>query len=48
VIAIFRQNIPAAISISAVMFLLYIPMSYYTDSWLHRRRQRQKAEGKAP
>jgi hypothetical protein len=46
VIAIFRQNIPAAISISAVMFLLYIPMSYHTDNWLYRRRQRQKAEGK--
>jgi hypothetical protein len=48
VIAIFRQNIPAAISISAVMFLLYVPMSYYTDNWLYRRRQRQKAERKAP
>jgi hypothetical protein len=48
VIAIFRQNIPAAISISALMFALYIPMSYYTDTWLYRRRQRQKAEGKAP
>src|SRR4051794_17254235 len=38
VIAIFRQNIPAAISISALMFALYIPMSFYTDLWLHRRR----------
>ena len=46
VIAIFRQNIAAAISISAVMFLLYIPMSFYTDMWLHRRRQRQKTEAK--
>jgi hypothetical protein len=29
------------------MFLLYVPMSYYTDQWLYRRRQRQKAQGKA-
>src|SRR3954470_1488686 len=28
VVAIFRQNIAAAISISAVMFALYVPMSY--------------------
>jgi hypothetical protein len=48
VVAIFRQNLPAAISISAFLFALYVPMSYYTDLWLHRRRQRQKAEGKAP
>jgi hypothetical protein len=48
VIAIFRQNIPAAVSISALMFALYIPMSYYTDAWLYRRRLRQKADGKAP
>src|SRR4051812_37866597 len=44
VIAVFRQNIAAAISISLFMFVLYVPMSYYTDMWLYRRRQRQKAE----
>ena len=48
VAAIFRQKIVGAISITCFMFLLYIPMSYYTDLWLYRKRQRQKAEGKAP
>jgi hypothetical protein len=48
VVAVFRQNIVGAISISCFMFLIYVPMSYYTDQWLYRRRQRQKAEGKAP
>ena len=48
VAVIFRQKIVGAISISCFMFLLYVPMSYYTDLWLYRRRQRQKAEGKAP
>jgi|SRR5438067_11469456 hypothetical protein len=47
VVAVFRQKIVGAISISCVMFLIYVPMSYYTDLWLYRRRQRQKAQGKA-
>src|SRR5919204_5603174 len=47
IVAIFRQKIVGAISIGCFMFLLYVPMSYYTDLWLYRRRQRQKAEGKA-
>lgn len=29
-----------------VMLLIYVPMGYYTDRWLYRRRQRQKAEGR--
>jgi hypothetical protein len=47
VVAIFRQKVIAAVSISCFMFAIYVPMSYYTDLWLYRRRQRQKAEGKA-
>jgi hypothetical protein len=27
------------------MFLLYIPMSYYTDKLIYNRRQAQKAKG---
>ena len=45
IVAIFRQNVVGAISIGCFMFLIYVPMSYYTDQWLYRRRQRQKAEG---
>ncbi len=47
VVALFRQPIFGAISISALMFLLYIPLGFYTDQFLYRRRQRQKAEGNA-
>jgi hypothetical protein len=47
VVAVFRQKIVGAVSISCFMFALYVPMSYYTDLWLYRRRQRQKAQGKA-
>ena len=46
VVALFRQKVVGAVSISCLMFLLYVPMSYYTDQWLYRRRQRQKAQGK--
>jgi hypothetical protein len=28
------------------MFVIYVPLGYYTDLWMHRRRLRQKAEGK--
>jgi hypothetical protein len=47
VVLLFDQPIPSAIALSGVMLLIYVPMGYYTDMWLYKRRQRQKAEGKA-
>jgi hypothetical protein len=38
----------AAISLAAFALLFYIPMGYYTDLWLYRRRQRQKAGAGKP
>lgn len=32
-----------AIAIFPIVLVLYVPVSYYTDLWLYRRRQRQKA-----
>jgi hypothetical protein len=47
VVGLFRQPMLGAISISLFMFLLYIPLGFYTDQFLYRRRLRQKAgEGK--
>jgi len=34
-----------AIAIFPIVLLLYVPISYYTDQWLYRRRQRNKARG---
>ena len=34
-----------AIAIFPAVLLLYVPISYYTDQWLYRRRQRNKARG---
>jgi hypothetical protein len=39
---------PAAAAVwFPIVFLFYVPISYYTDLWLYNRRQRQKAAGRA-
>src|SRR4051812_8203053 len=37
VVVIFSRPIPEAISLGAVMVVLYLPMSYYTDRFLYNR-----------
>ena len=37
-----QKNFVQGIVLGAFAMLLYVPMSYYTDLWLYRRRQRQK------
>jgi hypothetical protein len=46
VILIFKQPIANALALSAFMLAIYIPMGYYTDLWLYRRRKGRKAPGK--
>ena len=46
VLLLFKQKPAAAISLAAFMVVIYLPMGYYTDLFLYRRRQRKKAEGK--
>ena len=41
-VGIVQKNIVQGIVLGAFAMLLYVPMSYYTDLWLYRRRQRQK------
>lgn len=44
------QGVGAKLAIAAFMFLVYIPMGYYTDLFVYRRRQarrlREQAAGK--
>jgi hypothetical protein len=47
VLALFRQKVGPAISLSAFMVLVYLPLGYYTDLFMYRRRQRKKAEARA-
>jgi hypothetical protein len=45
VLFIFKQKPAQAISLGAFMFLIYIPMGFYTDRFLYRRRLVKKAAG---
>ena len=39
----FGTAIPQAISLTAMVFLFYIPLGYYTDQFIYRRRVKQEA-----
>jgi Flp pilus assembly protein TadB len=41
----FKVKPLAVIPLAAAMLLLYVPMGYYTDQYMYRRRQRKLAEG---
>jgi hypothetical protein len=41
-IAVVQKNIAAAVILGILAMAIYVPMSYYTDRMLWRRRQRQK------
>jgi polyferredoxin len=41
---VIGNTISAAVSLAAVMLVLYIPMSYYTDLAIYRRRQKKKVK----
>lgn len=46
VVSLFLLKKPAAaIAFFPIVLLLYVPLGYYFDSYLYRRRQRQKAVG---
>jgi hypothetical protein len=42
VVVIFGQKVQQAVVLGALLVLLYLPMSYYTDRFLYNRRQRKK------
>src|SRR3954447_20662605 len=44
-VSVVQKNVPAGIFLGLVAMVLYVPMSYYTDRALWRRRQRQKQQG---
>src|SRR3954463_8509553 len=46
VIAVVTKQ-PASLAVLLpLMLVIYVPLGYYTDLWMHNRRRRQKAEGK--
>jgi hypothetical protein len=44
---VLLHNSNEAIALFPIVLLFYIPISYYTDVWMYKRRQRQKANAKA-
>jgi hypothetical protein len=42
VVVLFHRPVAAGLVLGLVMVVLYLPMSYYTDRYLFKRRQRQK------
>ncbi len=45
VLVVFRQPVKAAIPLGLFMVVVYIPLGFYTDTWLYKRRQRTKGKG---
>jgi hypothetical protein len=41
IVAAFKQPIQSAFALGGFMLLIYIPLGYYTDLLLYRRRQRK-------
>ena len=44
-ILLLKQEPSAAFGLGGFLLIVYIPMSYYTDLWLYRRRQRKEGAG---
>jgi hypothetical protein len=48
VAVLFKQSIGSAVAIGGFMFLIYIPLGYYTDMFIYRRRQAKKNAAPPP
>jgi|tagenome__1003787_1003787.scaffolds.fasta_scaffold19785596_2 hypothetical protein len=46
-LVLFKEQPSRVAALSVFIVLLYIPMGYYTDLFMYRRRQAKKAQGKA-
>ena len=44
IVLLFKQSAAPAVALGVALLLVYIPMSYYTDLWLYRRRQAKKLQ----
>jgi hypothetical protein len=45
VLVLFKEKPGTAIGLAAFVMVIYVPMGYYTDLFIYRRRQRNKAKG---
>jgi hypothetical protein len=45
IVLLLGQAVAPALAISVTMFLVYIPMGYYTDLAIYRRRMKKQEQG---
>ena len=45
-LVVFRESATRVVALSGFILLLYIPMGYYTDLFMYRRRQAKKLQAK--
>ena len=43
VVVLFKRPVAEAAVLAVLLLFLYVPMTYYTDLFIYRRRQRKKA-----
>jgi hypothetical protein len=46
-VTLFKMKPLVALPFFLIVLLAYVPISYYTDAWMFKRRQRRKAAGGA-
>ncbi len=44
VILLFKQGVSQGVVLATLMFLLYIPLGFFTDTMIYRFRQRRKQQ----
>jgi len=44
-VLLFKRPLSAALALAGFMFVIYVPMGYYMDTFVYRRRQKQKGAG---
>ena|SRR5687767_599779 len=47
VILLFKQDPAQAVFLAMAMLLLYVPLTYYTDLWIHKRWLKKNKPGAA-
>ena len=45
-IFVIGQTVAQSLSLTVFVFLFYVPLGYYTDSWIYNRRMRSEAKAK--
>ncbi|MEA2151034.1 MAG: hypothetical protein QOD69_2864 [Solirubrobacteraceae bacterium] len=45
-IFVLKETLPQALSLTVFVFLFYLPLGYYTDTWIYNRRMRSEAKAK--